>query len=181
MESLFKNTTVLDLDRQCGFEEFRYGLSKPKRCIIFLIVALLLFFRIKDDFVEDVMLSSFFYGFALLSVILFMWLFRKFYKFSYRRNLNRDKRFQNPVEAEYAFSEDAFQYVIGTNSGSLEYKLLYKVYESNDFFYLFLSPMEAYIVSKDGFTSGTAGEFTGFMTGKMGKKFYNKATKKKRN
>lgn len=181
METLFKNTTVLDVDKQYGFEEFRYGLSKPKRYIIFVIVALLLFFRIQDDFAEDFMMSSFFYGFALLSVVLFMWLLRKLYKLSYRRNLKRDKRFQNPVEAEYTFAEDVFHYVIGTNTGSMEYRLLFKVYESNDFFYLFINPMEAYIVGKDGFTSGTAAEFRSLMASKMGKKFYNKATKKERN
>lgn len=181
MENLFKNTTTLTLNTRCGLEEFQYGLSKPKRYIICLIALVILFWVKQHDFVEDFVSASVNYMVALLTLVLFMWALRKLHKFLYKKNLKTDKRFASPVEAEYMFSEDSFSYAIGANQGSMEYKLLYKVYESNDFFYLFVNRMEAYIVGKDGFTSGSPEQFRNFMMSKMGKKFSNRTTKKKRN
>lgn len=178
MKNLFENTTTLTLDTWCGLESFQYGLSKRKRYIIFLIAAVGAFFLVQDGPVDDVVLKSLFFVIFLLPVTAFMWVLRWSYKRSFRRKIKTDKRYESPMEAFYVFSEEGFDYAIGVNKGSMGYKMLYKAYESNDFFYLYVNALEAYIVSKDGFTSGTPEQFRSLMVGKMGKKFYNKATKK---
>lgn len=76
---------------------------------------------------------------------------------------------------EYSFYADEFEAkandLLIKSSSQSQYTIIKKAYERKDAFYLYISKREAHIVSKGGFTSGTADDLRQILKDKLGKKF----------
>ena len=68
-------------------------------------------------------------------------------------NFEKRKLAKN-VKNEYIFSEDDFQMssnsIESSSSSKIKYSQIYKIYETKDYFYLFLDKASAAIVKKSG-------------------------------
>lgn len=185
MENLFQNTTLLNKDVYFEFNKFHFCSWRfYKQAYIFILVmSTLLVVMGVLELCNVVKLKgdggwSCLVGFGFMAYALLLW---RLPKLLTNRLLKTDKRLRIPIENEYAFEEECLRASYAEGNVSFQYSNLYKVSESDTYFYLYINSMMAYIVSKADFTLGTPEQFRSFMMGKMGKKFYNKTTKKKRN
>ena len=63
------------------------------------------------------------------------------------------------------------------NYSILKYKELYKIYETDKFFYLYTDKMHSLLLDKKGFIKGTSLEFKEFIKNKYPSKYKNNSKK----
>ena len=82
----------------------------------------------------------------------------------------RAKRIANRgATVSYGFTEDGLTHNAKNGEiASLSYDGIQKVTESPDYYFLYIAAADALIVSKNGFTEGTAEEFTALLRDKLG-------------
>lgn len=115
------------------------------------------------DMIDD---GIIYYGFFVMFWFLFIWLLPKI-KY---RNIKSKQNAEN----KYVFTDENIQFLqdaTGVNSSaSIEYSAVYRVYETNGFFYIFLytNKWAAYIVDKSTVTGGTAMDLRMLLIQKIG-------------
>ena len=73
------------------------------------------------------------------------------------------------MTVSYGFTEDGLTHNAKNGEiASLSYDGILKVTESPDYYFLYIAESDALIVSKNGFTEGTAEEFTALLRDKLG-------------
>lgn len=75
--------------------------------------------------------------------------------------LKNKKRFSNNQSSFFTFTFYNFYFTI--NDRRFYYFKLHKVFETSDYFYLYVNEDTAFLVSKNGFKMGNATEFTEFI------------------
>lgn len=104
---------------------------------------------------------------TLLMSILIYYLPKKYYKTAEKmlEGINR-----------YKFYEDYFEVSKDTDkakgSSQIRYNALYKIYEVPDYFYIFISRNQAYMVDKKGFSFPELDTVREIFRNKLGRKFY---------
>ncbi len=79
--------------------------------------------------------------------------------------LKSDKLSDNNVNT-FKFYEKEFEVYNKNGKFSYKYFILRKIYETEDFFYLYVSKENAFLVSKNTFSFGTSKDFTSFIKDK---------------
>lgn len=72
----------------------------------------------------------------------------------------------------YAFRKNGFTVTVNGKEDKAYYERLFDIWETPDAFYLYANARQAYIVSKDGFESGTAEALASFLKSKVPEKKY---------
>lgn len=90
-----------------------------------------------------------------------------------RRYQDTKKKYSKNRESCFTFSFYNFYFTI--NKNTFYYFKLYKVYETKDYFYLYIDDENAAMVSKNGFKVGTAEEFSKFIKKKCLLKYSKQA------
>ena len=75
----------------------------------------------------------------------------------------------------YFFYEKYFKIKNKLGTSKLKYYKLYKVYETKEYFYLYIAKDYAFILDKNGFEIGSTKQFSQFMKHKMRFKFSKEA------
>ena len=78
-----------------------------------------------------------------------------------KRYQKTQKKYSKNKEASFTFSFYKFHFSVEKKTFS--YLKLYKVFETKDYFYLYLDEENAILVSKKGFKLGTSKEFSEFI------------------
>lgn len=155
MNPLFKNTTIYNSDNYNQFLEFhgkKFSFSYNSYNIIMII--LLIYCVIINIIDKNIMFVFLFL--ALLGLLVFFriyWPLRTYEK-------NKDK-FSEETETGFTFS--FYKYYFSLENKNFYYARLYKVFETEDYFYLYINDENAILVSKTGFDVGTAEEFSSFI------------------
>ena len=76
--------------------------------------------------------------------------------------LNSDKFGDSNVNT-FSFYEKEFEVLNKNGSFNYKYFMLYRIYETRDFFYLYVTKENAFLVSKYAFSLGTERDFAAFM------------------
>lgn len=87
-----------------------------------------------------------------------------------KKELRSDK-VQNNLINYYFFYDNYFKVKNTIGNSKLKYSKLYKVYENDNYFYLYLDKNNSFILEKNGFMIGTSSDFEKFMKSKVGFKF----------
>jgi len=167
-------TTSIDYAAYRKYYIFNFFLGKRSPWQPRLLVALpplmtaaflLLFLKDPADIVNLIgLVLSVAFGLILAVVILVM-------PRGYYRNV--EKILSVPVR--FRFSADSFEVRTAAQSlaepSSLKYERLYKVYETPQFFYLYLSATRPLILGKDDFSAGTADGLRQLLAAKIGRRF----------
>ena len=66
-------------------------------------------------------------------------------------------------EKETSISFEFYNFYFSFNKQTMFYSKLYKVFETTDYFYLYIDDENAVLVSKAGFTLGTESDFRDFI------------------
>lgn len=155
MKPLFKNTTKYNSKNYNEFINFhskKFNFSYNAYTLIMCI--LLLYCIILNIFQKDIWL-------ILLFSILFalMILFRLYLPM--KRYQKNKKMYSKDKQLSITFTFYPFYFSIGKKF--YPYMRLYKVFETKDYFYLYINEDVAALVSKTGFNLGTSDKFSEFI------------------
>ena len=155
MKLLFKNVTKYDSKAYNKFVNFHnkkyndsYFFITVFMCLLFLYCCILNF-KSKNTIL----------GLGFIKTLL-IFLFCRFY-LPVRRYKKTSKRYENNQKSLYTFS--FYQHFFKIDNEKFYYLRLYKVIESDDYFYLYFNNNYAALVSKNGFKFGNTQDFSNFI------------------
>lgn len=154
-EILFKNTTKYNSKNYNQFIEFhnkKYALSNNFYTIIMTI---LLVYCI----ILNIKKLNILFIFLFISLLIGFLLWRIY--FPMKKYQKTQKKLSNIKEARYTFSFYNLYFLL--DKKVIYYFKLYKVFETIDYFYLYINPDYAMLVSKSGFELGSAEDFSKFI------------------
>ncbi len=167
MEKLFENKTTYTHDTYITFLKFhakKYNFSYMTYTVFWALLFLLciyLAFSVNNR-IQGV----------IVTLVLIGFLFYRIYKpkFTVKKEIKSDKISTNNTNTFSFFDKN---FVVTNNNGSFDYKyfMLHKIFETKDFFYLYVTKENAFLLSKNSFTLGTAEEFSEFLKKKCKFKF----------
>lgn len=167
MEILFKNTTTLNTDEYVELINFhgkknnlKYYLYTATMGLILIIgIAYQIYFK---NYVSLTLLALIFIGFLAYRLI-------EPYKKT-EKEMNGEKIQGNLVNT-YIFYDKNFVVKNKYGKDTLKYRKLFKVYENDNVFYIYISKEDVFIVEKDKFDIGNPEDFKKFISKKVGHKF----------
>lgn len=167
MKPIFQNVTKYNAKNYQEFVNFhknKYNFSYKTYTIIMSI--LLIYCIILNIKQKNLTLI------ALFVVILIVFLILRLYVPT-RRYLNTQSKYKKHKEANFTFSFYKHYFTLGKNR--YYYFKLFRVFETKDYFYLYINEDFAALVSKDGFNIGNAIEFSDFIKKKCFLKYSNQS------
>ena len=154
-EILFKNVTRYNTKNYNQFIEFHNKKYSFSNNLYTIIMSLLLFYcvilNIKQKNIPLILL------FVVLLIGFLLW---KIY-IPMKRHQKAQKNLANFKETGFTFSFYDLYFLL--DKKTIYYFKLYRVFETKDYFYLYIDPDYAMLVSKKGFEIGTAEEFSTFI------------------
>ncbi len=154
-EILFKNVTRYNTKNYNQFIEFHNKKYSFSNNFYTIIMSILLIYCVILNIEQRNMLLI-----VLFIILLMVFLLWKIY-FPMKRYQKTQKNLANIKEAGFTFSFYDLYFLI--DKKTIYYFKLYKVFETKDYFYLYINPDYAMLVSKKGFEIGTAEEFSTFI------------------
>ena len=155
MKPLFKNITKYNTQNYQQFLEFhnqKFSFSYNFYTITMLL--LLIFCVILNIIEKNIVYILFFIGLVLLFL-----LFRLY--FPLKRHEKTQKQFNENKETICNYSFYKWYFIL--NEKTYYYFKLYKVFETQHYFYLYINDENAALVNKKGFEIGTMEEFRQFI------------------
>ena len=166
-KKLFVNKTVYNAKVYEEFLQFhgkRYNLAYWLYTGIWTVV---LFFCIIIAFGSQMSTQA-----VLINIILVCFIGYRILKpkFIIKRELKGDKVSDSSLNT-FSFYDNYL--MVANKEGKFRYKflMLRRVFETNSFFYLYVSRENAFLIDKNGFSLGTSKEFSDFIKGKCKFKF----------
>lgn len=155
MKPLFKNVTKYNNKNYEQFLEFHSKKYSFSHNFYTITMILLLVYCIVFNITQK-NLSMFLLFLLLLIVFLFIRIY-----LPVKRYQKTKKQIAKNKENNFAFSFYNLYFTL--NETTFYYFKLYKVFETNDYFYLYINEDNAAMVSKNGFKVGTSEEFSKFI------------------
>lgn len=159
MKILFKNKTKYSKSSYIEFLEFHNKKFGLKDKMSFFSATILILICIIFYFFKKLYLQSF-----LSLVILIIYLIWKLYRpqILVKKDMNSEKIVKEK-NFKYEFYQNYFKLFDDYNFDKIKYTKLYKIFETTDFFYLYVDDENSLLVEKKGFYYGTADEFSKFL------------------
>lgn len=155
MKPLFKNITKYNKKNYEQFLEFHSNKYSFSYNLYTITMTILLFFCITLNIVEKNVKYLLFFSCILLAFLLY-----RIY-FPLKRHDKTQKKLKNNEETQCSYS--FYKWYFTLNDQTFYYFKLYKVFETKDYFYIYLNDEKASLVNKKGFTSGSSEEFSKFI------------------
>lgn len=167
MEKLFENKTTYTKDTYMEFLRFHaktYNLSYTLYTVFWAIIFILCVYAAFDsgNRMQGVIITVILIGFVTYR------LYRP--KRVVENELKSDKVSNNNTNT-FSFYNNNFLVENNNGSFSFRYFMLRRIFETDDFFYLYVSKENAFLVSKKSFTFGTAEDFSKFIKKKCAFKY----------
>lgn len=155
MKPLFKNTTIYNSENYNQFIEFHGKNFSFSYNSYNIIMILLLIYCVVINIIDKNLIFV-----LLFSVLLGLLVFFRIYWPLRTYEKNKDK-YAEDNESSFTFS--FYKYYFTLEKKTFYYSKLYKVFETEDYFYLYINDENAILVSKTGFDIGTPEEFSAFI------------------
>lgn len=163
MKILFKNKTKYTKDIYEKYLQFHQNKFGNKYTFTTIVTILLFSFCI----IMNLKYSNYFTIFILLIVLFIFCLYRFFYPAKKVEKELKTEKFKKQKEFIFTFYKNFFVISDKKNSEKIKYWKLHRVYETNDFFYLYIDKNHAFLLNKDTFTKGNTEEFLKFLKKKI--------------
>lgn len=167
MKPLFKNITKYNSKNYEQFIKFHGEKFNFSYNMYTIVMAILLIYCIILNIInKDILLILLF-----IALLILIFLFRMYLPM--KRYQKNKKQYSKNKETTIQFTFYKFYFSVGKSTFS--YSRLYKVFETKDYFYLYIDDENAVLVSKSGFKMGTAEEFSEFIKKKCFFKYKKEA------
>ena len=173
MKLLFKNKTQYDETTYNEYLKFHKNKFSIKYIFFTSIIAILLFFC----FAMQLKYHYYNIAFLFLIIIITFILWRLFYPTYEVKQEFESKKVSQKYEFTFKFYNKYFTICRNMNYSKVKYSKLYKIYETDTFFYLYIDNRHAFLINKDNFIKGSSEDFSQFMRKKClfkYKSFFNK-------
>lgn len=163
MEILFKNKTKYTKEiyqKYLQFHQDKYGMTYKFYTIVTI---LLLSFCI----ICNIKYSNFGVTLALLLVLIIFCFYKFFCPTKKIKKELKTEKFENEKEFTFTFYDNFFVISDKKNSEKIKYWKLHRVYETEEFFYLYIDKNHAFLLDKSSFVKGNLSEFLKFLKKKI--------------
>ena len=159
LKVLFKNETKYSKETYKQFIEFH---SKKYHFTYTLFTAIIVFLII---FCIVLQISYRYYLLAILTCIIFtcFCLYRYFHPISVVSKELKGKTIAEEKSFTFKFYEKYFKVSDNLTYNTVKYYKLHRIFETKDFFYLYLDKTHAFIINKEKFLIGKPTDFSEFM------------------
>ena len=169
MKILFKNITTYSQHMYDDFLEFHKNHFSFRYNLFSVVISMLFLFLIM------LYVKNHYYGLAIIfcACLTSFILYRYFHPIEeVRKEYNSDK-FTKFQSFTFLFYDKSFKIYTKKEYSIIRYSELYKVFETDKFFYLYLDNRHSFILDKSGFKKGSSKAFTNFIKKKCPFKFRN--------
>lgn len=167
MKILFKNKTKYTKEIYEKYLQFHQNKFKNKYTFTTIVPILLLSFCI----IINLQYSKYLTAFILFAILGIFCFYRLIYpNKQVEKELKTDK-FKNEKEFTFKFYDKFFVISDKKISEKIKYWKLHRVYETEDFFYLYIDSNHAFLLDKSTFSKGNTSEFLKFLKRKTWFKF----------
>ena len=159
MKILFKNKTKYTkqiYQKYLQFHQSKYG---NKYTFTTIVTILFLCFC----FIMNLKYSNYNTSILLVIVLIVFCFYRFFYPVKKVEKELKTEKFENEKEFTFTFYEKFFIISDTKSSEKIKYWKLYKVYETDEFFYLYINKDHAFLLDKSTFIRGNTTEFLKFL------------------
>ena len=156
MEILFKNTTTYTKEELNKFLEFH----KQQNMFKFIFLAILVIIMI----IYIVIMNLIYHNWtSILFIVLFVLVMAMYYKnMNYKPKIKNNKK-QKDKEFLFSFYKDYIEIKSTLEESNIKYSKVYKIFETEDRFYIYVNKEYAMLLDKYGFRLGTVKEFRKFI------------------
>lgn len=163
MEILFKNKTKYTKEIYQKYLEFHQNKFGLKYKFITILVFLLLSFCFIINLKYSNYNTAFVFIIALISFFIYIF-------FAPTKKIQKElktEKFEKEKEFTFTFYNNFFVISDKKNSEKIKYWKLYKIYETEEFFYLYINKSHALLLDKSSFSKGNISEFFKFIRKKI--------------
>lgn len=156
--------------------DFQIYASKKSTLICSLIMVAFAIFGIVTCFF-DLSIGLFLTMFFGVMAIIFPATMKRTQKKIALKMVRTNYYYTDCLRSKYSFLEDEIDYFELTNenevrgSAKIKYSQIVKVVETNKYFFVYVSSIQAHILQKGGMTKGSAIELSNFLKDKLGEKY----------
>lgn len=169
MKILFKNTTKYNKENRDNFMNFhlnKYGKKELIRAILILIaITYIVIFNIIN------------FNWKLLLILVLIGILLYFINKQLQMKIKEKNKKQKNKEYTFFFYERYIKIRFRRQFERMNYFELKKIYETDENFFLYVDEKNSLILDKDGFSIGTAKEFSDFIKRKCPFKYSNQENK----
>lgn len=155
MKPLFKNVTKYNSKNYEQFIKFHGEKFNFSYNMYTAVMSILLIYCI----ILNIMQKNIPFVLLFLTLLILIFLFRMYLPM--KRYQKTQKQYSKNKETSISFIFYKFYFTVGKKT--FPYMRLYKVFETKDYFYLYIDDENAVLISKNGFKMGTAEEFSEFI------------------
>lgn len=168
MKILFKNETKYDKDVYKKFLEFHSKKFYLKYNLYTALIIILFLFCLAIQIKYHNYTLAILFGFSLS--IFFLWRF--LHPFSTVQKELKSKKIENEKVFNFIFYEDKIKIRDNQNYNVISYYKLYKIFETENFFYLYIDKTHSFVLNKHVFLIGNSNDFSTFIKKKCKLKYH---------
>lgn len=162
LKLLFKNITKYDTNTYNEFLEFHRNKFYISYTFFTAIITIALFYIIS----MQVIFHNITIAIVICIVLTIFFIWRFLYPASEVKRDYNSTMIQNKEEFTFLFYEKYFKIKNKLNYNIIKYSNLYKVFETNNFFYLYINKSHSLILNKTGFKNNSSQDFSKFIKNK---------------
>ena len=159
MEILYKNKTKYTKETYEKYLQFHQNKYGNKYTFTTIVTIMLLCFCIITNFQYSNQLAEF----ILLIVLIIFCFYRFFHPVKIIKKELKTEKIEKEKEFTFEFYEKFFTISDAENTEKIQYWKLYKVYKTDESFYLYIDKNHAFLLNKNKFTKGNTAEFLKFL------------------
>lgn len=163
MEILFKNKTKYTkqvYEKYLQFHQKKFGQKYKFTTIVTILLLCFCIFVNATNF-------NYITSFILFIALILFGFYRFFYPTKKVQKELKTEKFEKEKEFTFTFYERYFTISDKKFMDKIRYFKLYKIYETNEFFYLYIDKDHAFLLDKSTFSKGNISEFLKFLKKKI--------------
>ncbi len=163
MEKLFENTTTYNIDVYKEFVNFHNKKYNMKYNLYTLFMLFLIIFCMVLQF----RYANIFLGICFVFIMGIFLFWRVFHPTFFVKKEASSSKVKNQMKNTYSFYDKYMTIKNSKDNIKLNYYKLYKVFETENYFYLYINKNYSFVLAKDTFSVGDPNEFYKFMKKKL--------------
>lgn len=168
MNKLFENTTTYTRELYKEFVEFhnrKYNLKYNSYTLFVLI--LIVFCMVLQFYYNEILLGCIF---ILFLMVFLVW--RVFHPIFFVKKEANSNKVKKQLTNTYSFYDNYMEIKNNTDCFSLKYYKIHKVFETDNYFYLYINKNYSFVLSKNTFSIGDPNNFYSFIKSKLWYKIF---------
>jgi Ca2+/Na+ antiporter len=163
MKILYKNKTKYTKEVYSKYLQFHQNKFGNKYTFSTVVTILLLCFCI----ITNLQYYHKSVAFILLITLIIFCFYRFYHPIKLVKQELKTEKFKNEIEFAFKFYNKFFTIFDSKNLEKVQYWKLHRIYETKDFFYLYIDKNHAFLLDKNTFTRGDTSEFLKFIKRKI--------------